>query len=590
MFEDLLESLACEGQLVHLEHEPARPSRMGLVVDPMSDEVWKRLGIDALWCHQAEAINLLGDGQSVVVATGTASGKSLFYQAAIAEAVAGDDLATALMIFPTKALAQDQLRSLAAPGFPGLVASTYDGDTEPASPHLGAPQRQRRADEPRDAPRGHPAVPRAVGELPAAACGTSSSTSCTCLRGIFGTHAAHVLRRLRRVCAALRRRIPTFVFSSATVGEPGRSGRRRCAACRCARSWTTARHAASACSRCGTRRCSTSTPAPGRSPTSRRRALTAAFVEGGWRTVTFCRSRRATEVVPADVRRTLDADLAEPHPLLPGRLPAQRAARDRGRAVRRAARRRRGHERARARHRRRWARRLHPQRLPRHDRVDVAAGRAGRARRAAVGGRARGRDRPARPMAHGPSPRGVHPSARAGGRQPLEPVRAAAAPRLRRVRGAAVACDDEPWWGDDLADGVRQLVLGDRLGCATARAYWQRAGHAGARHRPALGLAGRVPHRRRRRTAGRHRRRQPRVRAGAPGRDLPAPGSAVPRRVARPRRPRRDRRASRRRRVHAGPQPRRRCTILRDRGDAPDRPSRSCSSVPVRDRDPGRRL
>jgi hypothetical protein len=53
MFEDLLESLACEGQLVHVEQQPARPSRMGLLVDPLSDEVWKRLGIDALWCHQA---------------------------------------------------------------------------------------------------------------------------------------------------------------------------------------------------------------------------------------------------------------------------------------------------------------------------------------------------------------------------------------------------------------------------------------------------------------------------------------------------------------------------------------------------------
>ena len=61
---------------------------MGLVVDPMSDEVWKRLGIDALWSHQAEALNLLGDGQSVVVATGTASGKSLCYQLPIVEAVA----------------------------------------------------------------------------------------------------------------------------------------------------------------------------------------------------------------------------------------------------------------------------------------------------------------------------------------------------------------------------------------------------------------------------------------------------------------------------------------------------------------------
>ena len=94
MFEDLLESLACEGQLVHLEHEPARPSRMGLVVDPMSDEVWKRLGIDAPLVPpgrgaqppRRRAIGRRRHGHGV--------GQVAVYQAAIAEAVAGDDPAT----------------------------------------------------------------------------------------------------------------------------------------------------------------------------------------------------------------------------------------------------------------------------------------------------------------------------------------------------------------------------------------------------------------------------------------------------------------------------------------------------------------
>ena len=119
MFEELLESLASQGQLVHVEQQPARPSRTALLAEPLPDEVLKRLGINFLWSHQAEALNLVRDGHSVVVATGTASGKSLVYQAAIAEAVGRVDPASALLIFPTKALAEDQLRGIVAPSFPG---------------------------------------------------------------------------------------------------------------------------------------------------------------------------------------------------------------------------------------------------------------------------------------------------------------------------------------------------------------------------------------------------------------------------------------------------------------------------------------
>ena len=307
MFEDLLESLACEGQLVHLEHEPARPSRMGLVVDPMSDEVWKRLGIDALWCHQAEALNLLGDGQSVVVATGTASGKSLIYQAAIAEAVAGDDLATALMIFPTKALAQDQLRAIAAPGFPGLVASTYDGDTEPAT---------------RAWVRRHANVVLTNPEMLHVGILPFHGRWATFLRrlqyvvvdelhvfrGIFGTHVAHVLRRLRRLCARYGAN-PQFIFTSATVGEPAALASALCG--------VSVRPVVDDGSPRGERLFALWNPplldvdtGTRGSPNVEAAALTAALVEDGARTVTFCRSRKATEIVAGSVRRKLDDDLA----------------------------------------------------------------------------------------------------------------------------------------------------------------------------------------------------------------------------------------------------------------------------------------
>jgi DEAD/DEAH box helicase domain-containing protein len=93
-----------------------------------------------LWTHQAAAVDLARAGTSVAVSTGTASGKSLCYQMPVAEAAL--DGGTALLLFPTKALAQDQLRSLGAlgragdppgDGVPGLVAVTYDGDTDPSS-------------------------------------------------------------------------------------------------------------------------------------------------------------------------------------------------------------------------------------------------------------------------------------------------------------------------------------------------------------------------------------------------------------------------------------------------------------------------
>ena len=206
MFEDLLESLASQGQLVHVEQQPARPSRTALLAEPLPDEVLKRLGINFLWSHQADALNLVRDGHSVVVATGTASGKSLVYQAAIAEAVGRVDAASALLIFPTKALAQDQLRGIATPAFPGLVAATYDGDTE-------APARawvRRHANVVLTNPE-----MLHVGMLPFHARWATFLRRLRYVvidelhvfRGIFGTHVAHVLRRLRRLCArAMERR------------------------------------------------------------------------------------------------------------------------------------------------------------------------------------------------------------------------------------------------------------------------------------------------------------------------------------------------------------------------------------------------
>src|SRR3546814_1774265 len=155
-------------RLVHVAHLPARDARYGELARPLHPRVAERVP-ERLWSHQTSAIDLARTGRSVVVASGTASGKSLCYQVPIAEAsVAPIRPGTALVLFPTKALAHDQLRALTALELPGVVAGAYDGDasaeertwirksasvvlTNPEMPHAGLiPHHERRATFPGD--------------------------------------------------------------------------------------------------------------------------------------------------------------------------------------------------------------------------------------------------------------------------------------------------------------------------------------------------------------------------------------------------------------------------------------------------------
>src|SRR4029453_982175 len=118
--------------LVHAQRVAGRPGRPGVTARPLPPEVLACLRVPHLWSHQAEAIDLARGGRSVVVATGTASGKALCYQVPIAEAsLAPVRRGTALLVFPTKALAHDQLRALAELAFPRVVAGGYEGDAGP---------------------------------------------------------------------------------------------------------------------------------------------------------------------------------------------------------------------------------------------------------------------------------------------------------------------------------------------------------------------------------------------------------------------------------------------------------------------------
>lgn len=201
---------------------PARAARTATTAAPLPEHLATRaaeLGIDALYTHQAAAVDALRAGRHCVLATGTASGKSLGFQLPIAEAMLGAEPATALLVYPTKALAQDQLRALRRWLVPNLVADTYDGDRDPddrarirreANVVLTNPDMLHQGILPFHA-RWATFLMRlryvVVDELHT-------------LRGIFGTHVTYVLRRLLRLARHYGAE-PTVCFASATIGNPG---------------------------------------------------------------------------------------------------------------------------------------------------------------------------------------------------------------------------------------------------------------------------------------------------------------------------------------------------------------------------------
>ena len=177
-----------------------------------------RRGIDALWSHQAEALESAWE-RTTITTTGTASGKSLAFQLPALEILSRDSRARALFLYPSKALAQDQARSLHAFGLPRMRAAIYDGDTP----------REQRADLRRKANvvLTNPDMLH-VGILPNHPAWTDFFRNLAVVvvdeahvyRGIFGSHVANVLRRLRRICE-LHGTAPRFLLASATVANPG---------------------------------------------------------------------------------------------------------------------------------------------------------------------------------------------------------------------------------------------------------------------------------------------------------------------------------------------------------------------------------
>ena len=320
--EEAIEQFRRDGRLVHVEELPARPATYADLARPLPDKI-AHCRPERLYTHQARAIDLLRDGTSVVVATGTASGKSLCYQLPIAESVvSGLRSGTSLLLYPTKALAQDQLRAFGQLDVPGLKAATYDGDasrderswarananvilTNPEMLHHGLlPHHTKWATF----------LKRldyvVVDELHV-------------LRGIFGTHVAHVLRRLRRLCARYGAD-PTFVFCSATIGAPDVLASELCGVPVEAVDDDGAPH--------GVRSIAVVQPAlidPDKgvrqSPATETIRAVSELVLSGRRVIAFCGSRALTERVAAGVARSLPDELADTvRPYRSGYLSAER--------------------------------------------------------------------------------------------------------------------------------------------------------------------------------------------------------------------------------------------------------------------------
>jgi DEAD/DEAH box helicase domain-containing protein len=327
-WQEVIEPGRADRRLVATGYEGERPAELVELAKALAPELAEALrvsGIDALYSHQLEALEAAGDG-NVIVTSGTASGKSLSFNLPVLDQLARDPHRRALYLYPTKALAQDQARKLSELGLPDLRHAIYDGDT----PRDDRPAIRRRS----NLILTNPDMLH-VGVLPhhknwgdfLANLGWVVVDEAHTYRGVFGSHVANVLRRLRRA-ARLYGAEPRFLLASATianpldlaehlVGEPFRlvdsdgapRARRRIAM------WNPPLIDTKTMSR--------------RSVLSEAAELLASLVSEGMRTICFLRSRRGIELIQRFTRMRLE-ELDLPHlaeriaPYRAGYTPQQR--------------------------------------------------------------------------------------------------------------------------------------------------------------------------------------------------------------------------------------------------------------------------
>ena len=188
------------------------------------DALYNTKGITQFYSHQAEAINNLYDGNNVIIATSTSSGKSLIYQVPMLCELERDPQSRGMYIFPTKALAQDQRRSMKElmqymPGHEKTIIETFDGDTAMAD-------RNQIREEGRIIFTNPDMLHITI--LPQESKWRTYLQNLKLVvvdelhvyNGLFGSHVALIMRRLRRICAAVGNRHVRFISCSATVANP----------------------------------------------------------------------------------------------------------------------------------------------------------------------------------------------------------------------------------------------------------------------------------------------------------------------------------------------------------------------------------
>ncbi|KAL7782532.1 hypothetical protein V8C37DRAFT_397827 [Trichoderma ceciliae] len=218
------------GQIVpdsHRVFEPQNPSYGSLnflLSQDLVNALYNAKKISQFYTHQAEALNRLYEGQNIVMSTSTCSGKSLVYQLPVLHASERDASSRALYIFPTKALAQDQKRSINdilafMPNLSHVLAETFDGDTPPNL---------------RNAIREEAKIIFTNPDMLHLTILPHEQRWRTFLKhlrfvvvdelhyynGQLGSHVAFIMRRLRRICAAVGNRRVQFISCSATVANP----------------------------------------------------------------------------------------------------------------------------------------------------------------------------------------------------------------------------------------------------------------------------------------------------------------------------------------------------------------------------------
>jgi DEAD/DEAH box helicase domain-containing protein len=306
----LWDDLLAGAELAYLTTEPPRASGsvpLPAELHPAVRAALARQGIGDLYAHQAEAWAVSRAGGHVIVTTGTASGKTLAFNLPVLDALATDPKSRAIYLYPTKALAQDQARSLAALAVPKVKAAIYDGDT---------PREQRwQVRKWANLVLTNPDMLH-VGVLPRHDLWADMLHNLRYVvvdeahvyRGVFGSHVGNVLRRLRRM-ARVYGAEPQFVLASATIANPGELARRLLglevtvvaddAAPRAERTvalWNP----------------ELLDPELGlrASPLGEASRLAAALVQRGLRTICFAKSRKAAELVHRMTVDRVDSDTA----------------------------------------------------------------------------------------------------------------------------------------------------------------------------------------------------------------------------------------------------------------------------------------